>query len=282
MKRIRVPLRHRRARHRRHRTADRSSWSARIDRNQFEPHVCCFRTWCEGARRSRISGIPVHARAEIALRPIPASSCDSPPSCERSDSTSCRPTSGPANTWARLAARLAGSPLASPPPERNVDIWEEAYKRARSVAGSPARPIASSPTPRRCGSYLLERGGLSAEQGGHHLQRGEPGSLPDGVRSGAAPARARHSAMARSSPAGVARRRAREGPAPPSCRRSLSLGQRRNRSRTSRSSATASRARAARPPRERQAPASGCTSPASATDSAGWLQSVRSLRCSRP
>jgi glycosyltransferase involved in cell wall biosynthesis len=67
-----------------------------------------------------------------------------------------------ANTWARLAARLAGVRyvVAS---ERNVDIWEEAYKRllGRWLARSTDRIVANSEAVRR---YLLDRGGLAAEK----------------------------------------------------------------------------------------------------------------------
>ena len=67
-----------------------------------------------------------------------------------------------ANTWARIAARMAGIRwvLAS---ERNVDIWEETYKRVigRFLARSTDRIIANSEAVRQ---YLLARGGLAPEK----------------------------------------------------------------------------------------------------------------------
>jgi glycosyltransferase involved in cell wall biosynthesis len=129
-----------------------------IDRNQFEPHVCCFRT---GAKAREIAelGVPVRhepkwGKADPSLVVRLASFIKR----ERFDLVQTYLWT--ANTWARLAARLAGVRyvVAS---ERNVDIWEEAYKRilGRWLARSTDRIIANSEAVRR---YLLERGGLSA------------------------------------------------------------------------------------------------------------------------
>ena len=63
-----------------------------------------------------------------------------------------------ANTWARLAAHLAGAPIIVAS-ERNVDIWEERYKRVigRCLARSTDAIIANSEAVRQ---YLLDSGGL--------------------------------------------------------------------------------------------------------------------------
>jgi glycosyltransferase involved in cell wall biosynthesis len=131
-----------------------------IDRNQFEPHVCCFRT---GAKAREIADLGVPVRHE------PKSHKADPGLIVRLASFMKRERFDvvqtylwTANTWGRLAARLAGVRyvVAS---ERNVDIWEEAYKRllGRWLARSTDRVVANSEAVRR---YLLERGGLPAEK----------------------------------------------------------------------------------------------------------------------
>lgn len=131
-----------------------------IDRKLFSPHVCCFRT---GAKSKEIAamGVPVRhepkrAKADPGLVVRLASYMKR----ERFDLVQTYLWT--ANTWGRLAARLAGTRrvVAS---ERNVDIWEEAYKRVlgRWLARSTDRIIANSEAVR---SYLLERGGLAPEK----------------------------------------------------------------------------------------------------------------------
>jgi len=131
-----------------------------IDRNQFDPHVCCFRT---GAKAKEIADLGVPVRHEPKVRKAdPGLIVRLASFMKRERFDVVQTYLWTANTWARLAARLAGIRyvVAS---ERNVDIWEEAYKRllGRWLARSTDRIVANSEAVRR---YLLERGGLSAEK----------------------------------------------------------------------------------------------------------------------
>jgi glycosyltransferase involved in cell wall biosynthesis len=131
-----------------------------MDRSRFEPLVCCFR---HGAKAREIESLgvrvihePKHLKADPGLVVRLARTMRR----ERIDLVQTYLWT--ANTWARLAARMAGIEyvLAS---ERNVDIWEEAYKRVvgRWLARSTDRIIANSEAVRR---YLLERGRLPADK----------------------------------------------------------------------------------------------------------------------
>lgn len=131
-----------------------------IDRTHFEPQVCCFRFGTK-AREIADLGVPVrHEPKRLKADPGLVLRLASFIRRERFDLVQTYLWT--ANTWARLAARLAGVPrlVAS---ERNVDIWEEAYKRVlgRWLARSTDRIIANSEAVRR---YLLDRGGLRPEK----------------------------------------------------------------------------------------------------------------------
>jgi glycosyltransferase involved in cell wall biosynthesis len=132
----------------------------RIDRSRFEPIVCCFRHGTK-ARELESLGVrvlhePKHLKADPGLIVRLARRMR----YERIDLVQTYLWT--ANTWARLAARMAGIRyvVAS---ERNVDIWEEPYKRVigRWLARSTDRIIANSEAVRR---YLLERGRLRPEK----------------------------------------------------------------------------------------------------------------------
>jgi glycosyltransferase involved in cell wall biosynthesis len=132
----------------------------RIDRSRFEPIVCCFRHGTK-ARELESLGVrvlhePKHLKADPGLIVRLARRMR----YERIDLVQTYLWT--ANTWARLAARMAGirHVVAS---ERNVDIWEEPYKRVigRWLARSTDRIIANSEAVRR---YLLERGRLRPEK----------------------------------------------------------------------------------------------------------------------
>jgi glycosyltransferase involved in cell wall biosynthesis len=131
-----------------------------MDRAQFEPHVCCFRT---GAKAREIADLGVPVRHEPKWRKAdPGLIMRLASYMKRERFDLVQTYLWTANTWARLAARLAQVPriVAS---ERNVDIWEESYKRllGRWLARSTDRIIANSEAVRR---YLLDRGGLSADK----------------------------------------------------------------------------------------------------------------------
>lgn len=132
----------------------------RIDRHRFEPHVCCFR-YGRKAKEIASFGVPVHhepkrRKADPGLVLRLASLMKR----ERFDIVQTYLWT--ANTWARLAARMAGVPMVVAS-ERNVDIWEEPYKRVigRWLARSTDRIIANSEAVR---TYLLERGGLDPDK----------------------------------------------------------------------------------------------------------------------
>ncbi len=132
----------------------------RIDRDRFEPFVCCFR---HGAKAREIEelGVPViHEPKRLKADPGLVLRLSAMMKRERFDIVQTYLWT--ANTWARVAARLAGIRwvLAS---ERNVDIWEETYKRVigRFLARSTDRIIANSEAVRQ---YLLTRGGLSPDK----------------------------------------------------------------------------------------------------------------------
>jgi len=132
----------------------------RIDRDRFDPYVCCFRHGAK-AREIEALGVPVlHEPKRLKADPGLVLRLAAMMRRERFDIVQTYLWT--ANTWARLAARLAGVRwvLAS---ERNVDIWEETYKRVigRFLARSTDRIIANSEAVRQ---YLLKRGGLDADK----------------------------------------------------------------------------------------------------------------------
>jgi glycosyltransferase involved in cell wall biosynthesis len=131
-----------------------------IDRARFEPIVCCFR---HGAKAREIEELgvrvihePKHLKADPGLVVRLARRMRQ----ERIDLVQTYLWT--ANTWARLAARMAGVRFVVAS-ERNVDIWEERYKRVigRWLARSTDRIIANSEAVRR---YLLDRGGLAPDK----------------------------------------------------------------------------------------------------------------------
>jgi glycosyltransferase involved in cell wall biosynthesis len=132
----------------------------RIDRDRFEPYVCCFRHGAK-AREIEALGVPVlHEPKRLKADPGLVLRLSAMMKRERFDIVQTYLWT--ANTWARIAARMAGVRwvLAS---ERNVDIWEETYKRVigRYLARSTDRIIANSEAVRQ---YLLGRGGLAADK----------------------------------------------------------------------------------------------------------------------
>ncbi len=131
-----------------------------IDRAHFDPQVCCFRY---GAKAREIAELGVPVRHEPKrLKADPSLVVRLASFIRREGFDLVQTYLWTANTWARIAARLAGVRyvVAS---ERNVDIWEETYKRllGRWLARSTDRIIANSEAVRR---YLLERGGLCPEK----------------------------------------------------------------------------------------------------------------------
>lgn len=132
----------------------------RIDRDRFDPFVCCFRHGAK-AREIEALGVPViHEPKRLKADPGLVLRLAAMMRRERFDIVQTYLWT--ANTWARVAARLAGVRwvLAS---ERNVDIWEETYKRVigRFLARSTDRIIANSEAVRQ---YLLQRGGLAPDK----------------------------------------------------------------------------------------------------------------------
>jgi glycosyltransferase involved in cell wall biosynthesis len=132
----------------------------RIDRDRFEPYVCCFR---HGRKAQEIEalGVPLlHEPKRLKADPGLVLRLANVMRRERFDIVQTYLWT--ANTWARLAARIAGVRwlVAS---ERNVDIWEERYKRVigRLLARSTDRIIANSEAVRQ---YLLNRGGLAGDK----------------------------------------------------------------------------------------------------------------------
>lgn len=131
-----------------------------IDRDRFEPHVCCFR-YGRKAKEIASFGVPVHHEPK-RLKADPGLIFRLASLMRRERFDIVQTYLWTANTWGRLAARLAGVPIVVAS-ERNVDIWEETYKRVigRWLARSTDRIIANSEAVRR---YLLDRGGLSPEK----------------------------------------------------------------------------------------------------------------------
>lgn len=124
----------------------------RIDRSRFEPVVCCFR---HGAKAREIESAGVRVVHEPkSLKADPGLVLRLARMMRRERFDIVQTYLWGANTWGRLAARLAGVPhvLAS---ERNVDIWEERYKQVlgRWLARGTDRIIANSEAVRR---YLLD------------------------------------------------------------------------------------------------------------------------------
>lgn len=131
-----------------------------IDRDRFEPHVCCFR-YGRKAKEIAAFGVPVHHEPK-RLKADPGLILRLASLMRRERFDIVQTYLWTANTWARLAARLAGIPIVVAS-ERNVDIWEESYKRVigRWLARSTDRIIANSEAVRQ---YLLGRGGLDPEK----------------------------------------------------------------------------------------------------------------------
>lgn len=134
--------------------------SRNIDRSRFEPHVCCFR-YGRKAKEIASFGVPVHHEPK-RLKADPGLVFRLAGLMRRERFDIVQTYLWTANTWARLAARLAGVPIVVAS-ERNVDIWEESYKRVigRWLARSTDRIIANSEAVR---TYLLDRGGLDPDK----------------------------------------------------------------------------------------------------------------------
>jgi len=132
----------------------------RIDRNRFEPHVCCFR-YGRKAKEIASFGVPVHHEPK-RLKADPGLLLRLASLMRRERFDILQTYLWTANTWGRLAGRLAGMPIVVAS-ERNVDIWEERYKRliGRWLARSTDCVIANSEAVRR---YLLHRGGLAPDK----------------------------------------------------------------------------------------------------------------------
>ncbi|MFM7143593.1 MAG: glycosyltransferase [Alphaproteobacteria bacterium] len=126
----------------------------RIDRRRFDPVVCCFRHGAK-AREIESLGVPV-VHEPKSLKADPGLVLRLARMMRRGRFDIVQTYLWGANTWGRVAARLAGVPhvLAS---ERNVDVWEDRYKLVlgRLLARATDRIIANSEAVR---SYLLERG----------------------------------------------------------------------------------------------------------------------------
>lgn len=132
----------------------------RIDRDRFEPHVCCFR-YGRKAKEIASFGVPVHHEPK-RLKADPGLVFRLAGLMRRERFDIVQTYLWTANTWARLAARVAGVPIVVAS-ERNVDIWEETYKRVigRWLARSTDCIIANSEAVRQ---YLLQRGGLPPDK----------------------------------------------------------------------------------------------------------------------
>ena len=132
----------------------------RIDRDRFEPHVCCFR-YGRKAKEIASFGVPVHHEPK-RLKADPGLVFRLAGLMRRERFDIVQTYLWTANTWARLAARVAGVPIVVAS-ERNVDIWEETYKRVigRWLARSTDCIIANSEAVRQ---DLLARGGLPPDK----------------------------------------------------------------------------------------------------------------------
>ncbi|MDG2303909.1 MAG: glycosyltransferase [Candidatus Binatia bacterium] len=132
----------------------------RIDRERFEPHVCCFR-YGRKAKEIASFGVPVHHEPK-RMRADPGLILRLASLMKRERFDIVQTYLWTANTWGRLAARLAGVPIIVAS-ERNVDIWEEAYKRVigRWLARRTDCVVANSEAVR---TYLLDRGGLDPDK----------------------------------------------------------------------------------------------------------------------
>lgn len=124
----------------------------RIDRRRFEPVVGCFR---HGAKAREIESLGVRVVHEPkSLKADPGLVLRLAKFMRRERFDIVQTYLWGANTWGRVAARIAGVPhvLAS---ERNVDVWEERYKQVlgRWLARATDRIIANSEAVRR---YLLD------------------------------------------------------------------------------------------------------------------------------
>lgn len=132
----------------------------RVDRSRFDPVVCCFRPGAKAREIESLGVQVIHEPKHLTADPGLVVRLARLMRYGRFDLVQTYLWT--ANTWARLAARMAGVPrvVAS---ERNVDIWEERYKRVigRWLARSTDRIVANSEAVRR---YLLDRGGLPPEK----------------------------------------------------------------------------------------------------------------------
>lgn len=126
----------------------------RIDRDRFDPTVCCFR---HGAKAREIESLGVRVIHEPkSLKADPGLVVRLSRMMRRERFDIVQTYLWGANTWGRIAARMAGVPhvVAS---ERNVDIWQERYKRVigRWLARSTDRIIANSEAVK---DYLVDQG----------------------------------------------------------------------------------------------------------------------------
>ena len=126
----------------------------RLDRSRYRPLVVCFRPG-RVAREIEGAGVPVHAlakRAKVDTRLVAGLA-----RLFRREGVELLQTYlFTANTWGRLAGALARVPLIVSS-ERNVDMWERAYKRLASLALDrwTCCTIANSEA---VGAYLVRKG----------------------------------------------------------------------------------------------------------------------------
>ena len=132
----------------------------RVDRARFEPMVCCFR---HGRKAEEIEALGVPVFRISKSHKLDAGIILKIAKLLREQRIDILQTYlWTANAWGRVAARIAGTPVVVAS-ERNVDIWEQSYKRmiGRTLAHSTDKIIANSEAVR---DYLLDRGGLDPEK----------------------------------------------------------------------------------------------------------------------
>ena len=102
----------------------------RLDRQRYEPVVCCFRPGkvSKEIEASGVRVITLEKRGKVD--PLFVAKLARMMRRERIDLLQTYLFT--ANTWGRLAARLAGVPIIVTS-ERNVDMWEESYKQRLGV-----------------------------------------------------------------------------------------------------------------------------------------------------
>ncbi len=139
----------------------------RLDRRRYAPVVCCFRPG-RVAREMEAAGVPlVTLRKRAKVDPALILALTRLMRRERVDLVQTYLFT--ANTWGRIAARLARVPVIVSS-ERNVDIWEARYKRliGRWLDRWTHRTIANSDAVKE---YLVARG----------LAAGKLAVIPNGV-----------------------------------------------------------------------------------------------------